>query len=67
MATVANKGLAGGIVDGKLSSPNRIVAATPVATTTPLYSGEIVNDTTSEKSYRATGTTSADWELIYPE
>ena len=54
----------GTAVESPLGSPNRNLSATPIGSTIPLFSGEIVVDTTNEQAYRATGTTNADWTPI---
>jgi len=69
MATVTEaSGNGGGKVgsgpENKLSSISQTLSATPVAATTPGFVGELVEDTTNEKTYRAYGTTSASWEKI---
>lgn len=50
-------------LDVPYSSPNRKNAGTPLATLTPLYSGEVVQDTTTGAIWYATGLTSADWAV----
>ncbi len=64
MATVVDASTNVAAVDGPLCSPNRILSATPLGATTPEYCGEIVNDTTNENLYRATGLANTDWERI---
>lgn len=51
-------------VDHKYHSVNRKLSATPIGATVPLFTGEIVEDTTNEKIYRAIGTTNTDWEPV---
>ena len=60
MATVPNKAYHTPL-DKKLSSYNRKNAGSPVGSVTPLYTGEIIMDTTDNKLWRAEGTTSNDW------
>ena len=54
-------------VDRKYHSVNRTTTATPIGAMTPKYAGEIVEDTTSEKLYRANGVTDTDWEPVVRE
>lgn len=61
MATVQNLADPGAIIDDPMHKANRTGAATPLASVTPEYSGEIFQDTTNGKLYRAEGLTSADW------
>lgn len=70
MATVLDKSdriLPHGLAkDRAISTPNRIVAVTPVAATLPLYIGEIVQFTSAAGTtfYKATGLTVNDWVLV---
>lgn len=66
MATVVNLADAGAPVDLSRCKPNRTGTATPQGSVTPAFSGEWYYDTTNAKSYRARGTTNADWEQFYP-
>lgn len=50
--------------DNKLSHPNRTNAGSPVSALTPLYPGEVIEDTTNRLLWRASGTTSTDWMPI---
>ncbi len=61
MATVPDKANNGTPIDKKFATPNRGNAGTPVAAVTPLYTNEIVLDTTNNQLWRATGPTNADW------
>jgi hypothetical protein len=47
--------------EGSFSSVNRIVAAPPNSATTPLYSGEVVRDSSTQLLWRALGTTNTSW------
>lgn len=47
--------------DGSFSSVNRIVAASPNGVTTPLYSGEILRDTSTQALWQAIGLTNTSW------
>lgn len=74
MAIIVNKDNSGIIANGATanidrpySSPNRKQAGTPLATTTPLYSGEIIQDTTAGTLWYALGLTSADWISVQVE
>ncbi len=73
MATVVDKGgngpgqLGATYVDRKLNSVNRTTTASPIGAMTPEYAGELVEDTTAEKVYRANGTTDTSWEPITRE
>lgn len=40
------------------------IAGSPVGVLTPHFDGEVVNDTTNGKTYRARGLTSSDWILL---
>lgn len=60
MATVVNKGTYTP-VDKKYATPNRTNAGTPVSSLTPLYTNELVLDTTNNVYYRANGTTNTSW------
>lgn len=62
MATVPDKST-NTPTDRPYSSPNRKNAGSPIGSLTPLYSGEIVQDTTNGVFYYASGKTSADWVL----
>ena len=48
-------------IDFSLCKPNRNNAGTPIGSLTPLYSGEIVHDTTNRMLFRAIGITNAAW------
>lgn len=61
MAIVENKGIAGGSLDTRLTTPTRTNAGTPVAALTPAFPGEIVFDSTNRILWQATGTTNAHW------
>ena len=50
-----------GQLDTKMETPNRSNAGTPVGALTPLYSGEIVLDTTNFQLWIAFGTSTNDW------
>lgn len=62
MAIVANLGIPGFPIDVPLHTPNRIIGINPVGTTVPLYSGEIVVDSTTTKlAYYATSMLNSSW------
>jgi hypothetical protein len=48
-------------IDTRLSAPNRQNAGSPLSALTPLYSGELVLDTTNAQLYIGTGTTNTSW------
>lgn len=54
-----------GMTDRKLARTNRANAGSPVGSLTPLYVGEIVNDTTNRLSWSAIGPTNNDWQTVY--
>ena len=54
-------------IDRKLCSPNATLAASPVSSRTPTFVGEIVNDSTNGKTWRAYRTGNTEWEVIYRE
>lgn len=54
-------GLLDGGVDRAFASVNRVVAAAPNGVTTPLYSGEIIMDTSTQGLWAAIGLTNTSW------
>lgn len=68
MAIVPNKdggGIVGqGNVDRKLTTPNRKNAGTPLASLTPLYAGEIVEDTATGFLWYAIDLTTTGWVAV---
>lgn len=71
MATVPNLALSGAPnpgattnVDRAYQTPNRILAASPVGATTPLYVGEIVLDEGNNNLWKAEGTGNQDWVAL---
>jgi hypothetical protein len=70
MAFVPNLADQSGKIDRPFTRPNRIVAATPYASLTPQFRGEIVafQDATNKNNtlFRAMGLTSSDWTQIAP-
>lgn len=68
MAIIPNKdgagiGAGGGqtTTDKPFTSPNRKNAGSPLGALTPMYSGEIVLDTTTGDLWYATDTTNSGW------
>lgn len=61
MAIVANLANIGTPVDQRLCTPNRQNAGTPIGALTPLFSGELVFDTTNARLFQAIGTANTDW------
>ena len=60
MATVRNKAQYAPL-DKKYAMPNRKLAASPFNTTVPLYTGEIVLDTTTGNMWYGTDLTNSGW------
>lgn len=60
MATVVNKGMPA-FTDKKYNDTNRKISGSPVGTTTPLYKGEIVQDTATGNLYFANDLTNTGW------
>jgi hypothetical protein len=52
-------------IDTRTSSVNRRNAGTPSGTLTPLFAGEIVQDTTANQLFMGTGTTNVDWTPVF--
>lgn len=67
MAIVADKS-GNNPTDSSWTAANRSVAGDPNTTgpLTPLYSGEIVNDTTNHALWKATGKTNTSWVALTP-
>lgn len=65
MAIVADKS-GNAPLDKKFSDYNRTNAGTPVGTLVPMYTNELVLDTTNRQMWRAIGTTNNDWTLVTP-
>lgn len=65
MATVADlSGNSPFVVDKKLTTITRFVTVDPYAVTTPAFVGELVHDTNSNTSYRATTILNTGWVAI---
>jgi hypothetical protein len=54
----------GAAPDRALASPNRRIAGSPLGSTVPLYSGEIIQNTSTGDLWFATATTSTSWTLL---
>lgn len=61
MATVVDLSGNGGPVDYSLVKHNRINAGNPNASVTPLFSGEIILDSTNDMYWQAMGITNNEW------
>ena len=61
MATVPNKADFGDPLDPALTKHNRVTAAAPNGALTPLFSGEIVLDTTSKQLWQAQSLANNSW------
>lgn len=61
MATVPNKADFAAPIDEPLTKHNRTVAADPNGSVTPLFSGEIVLDTTSKQLWQAQDLSNTSW------
>lgn len=51
-------------VDNKLTSITRFVTVDPIGVTTPAFVGEIVHDTNSNTTYRASTADNAGWVAV---
>ena len=67
MATVANLGDAGdfSVIDPPLTKQNRSNAGDPNGSLTPIFSGEIVLDTTNKKLWQAQTLLNSGWVEIF--
>lgn len=53
--------------DLKYADYNRTNAGSPVGALVPLYTNEVVLDTTNTQLWRAIGLTNNDWSLVNPK
>ena len=52
-------------LDRNYNKQNRILSASPVNVTTPLYAGEIVLETTNNQLWTAAGVLNSDWTPVF--
>lgn len=64
MAIVANKALITQFADTPFCSPNRNNAGNPNNILTPQYAGEIIDDTTNGRLWKAVALTTTSWVAL---
>lgn len=64
MAIVPNLARNTDFVDQPFCSPNRVNAGNPNGSLTPIFNGELVDDTTNGRLWKAIGLTNTSWVAL---